>query len=247
MAYAEFAPPAALRPYVSCVWHLHTGETAADKRILPDGCVDLLFVRSGNAPGRLLWVGAMRRAEVVRLDPFALHVGVRFRPGAATAFLGRPASELTDQNLDPSEIWHHTSALEDRFALLTSCASVQQALVQTLLERLPQAPALDASIVRWAGRMLDTPPDVSVTKPALIGDRQQRRRFTAAVGIAPKHFARVARMQWLLRMATPHAPWSELALAAGYYDQAHLIHDFASLTGTSPGAYFAEMAVSYNR
>jgi AraC-like DNA-binding protein len=37
-----------------------------------------------------------------------------------------------------------------------------------------------------------------------------------------------------------HAPdWPEVALDCGYYDQAHLIHEFQEFAGVSPGFYAA--------
>jgi AraC-like DNA-binding protein len=31
--------------------------------------------------------------------------------------------------------------------------------------------------------------------------------------------------------------WTDVALSCGYYDQAHLIHDFRAFSGLSPTAY----------
>ena len=36
--------------------------------------------------------------------------------------------------------------------------------------------------------------------------------------------------------------WTELALALGYFDQAHFIRDFRKLVGRTPAAYARETA-----
>jgi hypothetical protein len=68
VAYRERSPSAALAPYVEAFWTIDTPSGAPSHRVLPDGCMDLLFDASG---GRI--VGAMTRAVVVPpLAPGAL-------------------------------------------------------------------------------------------------------------------------------------------------------------------------------
>jgi len=56
------------------------------------------------------------------------------------------------------------------------------------------------------------------------------RRFRRQVGLTPKLFSRVRRLQRLVRSIHDSgvADGSELAAGHGYADQAHLIHDFAT-------------------
>jgi len=52
----------------------------------------------------------------------------------------------------------------------------------------------------------------------------------------------VARLRSLLAhlAAERRADWADLASAFGYADQAHLIHEFRALTGSSPGRYLGD-------
>jgi AraC-like DNA-binding protein len=54
--------------------------------------------------------------------------------------------------------------------------------------------------------------------------------------MAPRRFARVRRFQRALALAGRPAArsWGALALAAGYFDQSHLIREFVELSGFSP-------------
>jgi AraC-like DNA-binding protein len=56
--------------------------------------------------------------------------------------------------------------------------------------------------------------------------------------------ARVLRLQHAVSLLGRHRRqgWSALALAAGYYDQAHLIREFKALAGVTPRAFAAERA-----
>ena len=73
-----------------------------------------------------------------------------------------------------------------------------------------------------------------------------RRRFIELfndeVGIKPKIFSRIQRFQAALELVKRASPvsWSEIALACGYYDQAHLIRDFQTFSGLTPAAYVDE-------
>ncbi len=66
----------------------------------------------------------------------------------------------------------------------------------------------------------------------------------ASVGYGPKRFARVMRLQYLMRLHTHHAGetlgW--LATRAGYADQAHLARDCRELAGRTPTALLAQRA-----
>ena len=59
--------------------------------------------------------------------------------------------------------------------------------------------------------------------------------------MTPKPFCRVLRFQRALTQA--HAAvdvnWTDVALASGYCDQAHFIHDFRAFSGLTPTGYRA--------
>jgi AraC-like DNA-binding protein len=65
------------------------------------------------------------------------------------------------------------------------------------------------------------------------------RRFREQVGLTPKRFARVRRMQRIIRSLRSGEAinWGQLAAQYEFSDQAHFIHDFRDLTGITPTAY----------
>ena len=66
-------------------------------------------------------------------------------------------------------------------------------------------------------------------------------RFKIEVGLTPKRFCRIRRFQHAVtRVHGGHAVnWPAVALRAGYFDQAHFIHDFRSFAGLTPTGYQA--------
>ena len=70
-----------------------------------------------------------------------------------------------------------------------------------------------------------------------VSERYLRRVFRQAVGVSPKHFARINRVRRVIDHV--HSPWAETAAYAGYADQSHLIADFRSLMHVTPKAFAA--------
>jgi hypothetical protein len=94
--YREIAPPPDLAPFVECFW---TSEVKSDgcQRILPDGCLDLLFFSRGNQLVDAQVIGAMTRFQDVRLCARESLLGVRFHPGMAGACLRCDIPSLNDR------------------------------------------------------------------------------------------------------------------------------------------------------
>jgi AraC-like DNA-binding protein len=76
--------------------------------------------------------------------------------------------------------------------------------------------------------------------------RHLDNRFRAEIGLTPKAAARVIRFdrarRMLMRRVSQGGPpaLADLAVAAGYYDQAHLAREFRGLAGCPPSHWLAE-------
>jgi len=196
---------------------------------------------------RTVVVGTMRRAVVVPLTGTTRLFGVRFRPGAAHPLLGVGLAQLTDAAVPLEEVWGGVGArleasVEEAEATPERIRRVEQILTERAGRARPLHPGVLGALralhaARGAGR-------VDGIAPGPIGARQLERRFREAVGISPKRLARVLRLQHAIALLRHRPPlsWSALALAAGYYDQAHLIRDFRALSGLTPLRYAREAA-----
>jgi AraC-like DNA-binding protein len=65
-------------------------------------------------------------------------------------------------------------------------------------------------------------------------------RFRDAIGVPPKATARVFRFERACRLLADRRPsLARIAIACGYYDQAHLTREWNALAGCSPRAWIA--------
>ncbi|MGW0523650.1 DUF6597 domain-containing transcriptional factor [Crossiella sp. NPDC003009] len=229
--YREYRPDGALRAHAACLWTDRTGGRARAQRVLPDGCMDLLWLH-----GRLVVVGADTGWRLAQLPPGGLVVGLRLRPGAGALLLGRtPAEELRDRTVDVEDLWG-ARGLAERFDGEPDARTIGGLVQRIAIGRLPEAGALDP-VVMTASRALDVPNPLSVLALADrlgVSERSLRRRVGAAVGYGPKTLARILRFQRVLR--DKQGNLADRAAAHGYADQAHLAREFRRLAGHPPSS-----------
>lgn len=153
-------------------------------------------------------------------------IAVRIAPGAAPALFGVAATELADRAVALSELWREPAG------------EIQDALTRRLGRAGPDR------AMAHAARRLDADPALRVGQLArelALGERQLRRRFAAAVGMSPKHYARAVRIRRAIALARQPGSWAAIAAAAGFYDQAHMIAEFHAIAGATPEALLAEL------
>jgi AraC-like DNA-binding protein len=119
-----------------------------------------------------------------------------------------------------------------------AAARVLAVLQRSLLRRLAEAARPDP-MIDHATRCLLAPEAPSIERLAqrLGWTRQHlRRTFVGHVGVGPKHFDRVARLQRTVAalQTGPGRSLAEIAATAGYFDQAHMAGDFRALVGVTP-------------
>ncbi|MBV8304535.1 MAG: AraC family transcriptional regulator [Acidimicrobiia bacterium] len=163
---------------------------------------------------------------------------MRFRPGAGPLFLGLPAVDLRDQQIELALAWPAAEQLSERLACVTDLRSAAALLEEHLEGRLgavaPPDALVEAAATSWS-RGLPVSPGAFAAR-AGITERQAHRRFVQAVGYGPKFLQRVLRFQAFLAAASssPAARLGELGAAVGYADQAHLTRETRSLAGRTP-------------
>src|SRR5262249_33940397 len=74
-----------------------------------------------------------------------------------------------------------------------------------------------------------------------MSERHLRRQFEIVVGTSPKTFARIQRCRKALTNvegASSAPEWASIASLSGYFDQAHLIHEFKRMTSHTPQQWY---------
>ena len=73
-----------------------------------------------------------------------------------------------------------------------------------------------------------------------ISRRYLERKFTERIGVPPKQLCRIFRFKNVLtHLRSTEWDWASYAIANGYFDQAHFIHEFKFFTGQSPINYLS--------
>jgi AraC-like DNA-binding protein len=238
MEYRELPAERALADDVACVWYdnrVRSPQAHRAQLVMPDGCIDIVWMR-GREP---MIAGPATLPILADLPSDATVLGLRFRTGRASTFLGVPADALLDANVPLREIWgaaadrlhddlESTAGVADALAMLQAAVSSRRAapadpLVQAALRLLQRSPR---GAVRELGDTLG------------LSERQLLRRFTASVGYGPRTLARVLRFRRFLGLLLdPYAGgWdlARLAAEAGFADHAHLARDCGALAGLTP-------------
>lgn len=256
MPLRTYVPAPPLTPFVDCFWCAHgLDHNHAWERVLPTGAMQIVMnlrndatavrdtpqSKSATMLSGAVLNGIYTRPLELHTDSRAATVGVSFAPGGAAPFLDRPASKLRNQTVSLSTIWGAVgSRLRDRLLDAPTPQAKFRVLETTLRDQLtasntPSFVDEAVAIVRAHEGNLSVNTLVEQTG---YSHRHVVDRFRVRVGLSPKRFCRVVRFQAMLSRAQNDAvDWSQLALACGYYDQAHLIRDFQAFASMTPTAY----------
>lgn len=252
------APARPLRPYVTkYIGYRLFGHPPGLHRGLPSQNMTLIFsidrtidvvaqTNRRNPPRRYRSVlgGLHDSPALIAHDGNQEGVAVQLSPIASRALVGLPAAELFDPTVevdevtgrDGRELWerlHDTGDWEPRFS---ACDRVLSGLLSES-NVSPELTRAWATLVRTGGRI----PLSELATEVGYSRQHLRLRFRQEFGVGPKQAGRLIRFDraagMLLRTSSPD--FSEVAVSCGYYDQAHMYRDFASIAGCSPAEMVA--------
>jgi AraC-like DNA-binding protein len=262
MRYVTRHPGAPLGEFIEYFWSLSDDPSHGHERVVPSGTIELvvnldrdefrILDAAGNPATQRRFSGAMvsgcyGQSFGIDTRDHAAVVGVHFRPGRAAGVLGVPPGELRDLHVGLRDLWG-AGALELRERLCTARSTserfriLEQALIRQLAARPPSMSAIVTAV-----RTLERPGVAvgDVARELQLSRRRFIEIFTRDVGMAPKRYARVRRFQRALSLASESLSpeWAQIALAAGYYDQAHLCREWSEFSGLSPSHWLSLRAI----
>jgi AraC-like DNA-binding protein len=271
----RWRPPrnAALGPFVHSFEYVEDAPGTEQERMIPGGDVSLVVtlrddgfsytdVDGSHRVDGACVAGPQHRAQVVSTAPQRGMVAVNFAPGGAARFLTLPLHAVTDDYPSLAAMWGRAGAVVRERLVDAPPARVLDLAEAILLEQVV-APLTRDLALELAIRALDRGAPVgAVVERFGTTAKPFIRRFRAAIGLTPKAYARLRRLQRLLQAlpAAERSPsasewkaaggvggrppsrlgpvdWARAATEHGYYDQSHLVHDFRTITGITPSAY----------
>ena len=236
IVYREFRADHRLVPFVECGW---LRSATPSIRVMPDGCADVFVTAAGD----VMIAGPANTFYDLPAGDQDVLAGLRLRPGAAAAVIGCPASEFRNMRVPLDSAFGVAGSRMAESLLGATTPNQRMSLLADLVADYFAGadPVVDRPVAR-AVAVLRTQPDRQVSALADeigLSERQLLRRFESAVGYGPKRLGRVFRFQRLLDLihaSHGRAGWSQLAIAAGYADQSHMINECLALTGGPPTA-----------
>ena len=251
----SYIPKPPLSEFVALIW-LYEGSSRLHvlERVLPTGTMELIVnLREDEAriydrqntnhyqtlPGSLI-CGAHSDYFVIDTIGQQAVMGVHFKPGGAFPFFKLPAGELRNTHVPLETLWRgFASELRERVLAAPTADSKFRVLEQVLLAQAARPLERHRAVTFALDRLPQARTISDVTNQIGLSKRRFIQLFDEEVGLTPKLYARVLRFQQVLHLVQKQEQidWVEVALACGYFDQAHFIHDFRAFSGLNPTAY----------
>lgn len=245
----QYSPSEQLQPYISCYWTMASTielEKPILHRIIPDGCIDVIFDLSERSRAKAASVaGTMTKPLLAEMRGRVCYLAVRFQPGGFLYFFDTPAHYLTDKVLPLETISaSREHELIERLIEVDDIGDRIELLEQHFSNLLTRNDRDDPTVRITLSDILRHKGDIGISqlsKGAGSSQRQLRRKFERWIGVSPKSFCRIIRFQSTLRMLPSRSRCNLLSVAldAGYYDQSHFIHEFKSYSGLNPSDFVA--------
>jgi AraC-like DNA-binding protein len=242
--FRHHVPRKPLSDFAALLWYYRGHEARrSTERVLPMGSMELV-IRLGT--GRAADAGISGPHSQAFLIERTIHdelLGVHFKPGGAFPFLGCAAGELHNRYVGLADLWgeRHAGRVIARLNEARDVTSKFRVLEDALLDVMCRAPRHPA--VEFALRAFRRDCALLSARDAARAVNLSQRRFIELfrdeVGLTPKLYSRILRFQRILGIiaSADDVDWLDVALACGYFDQSHFIHDFREFTGLRPTEY----------
>jgi AraC-like DNA-binding protein len=262
----DYIPQPPLADFITSFrFYEQDGGSCGKERILPTGTTELVMNLRHDAlrvfdrktydlqqsiAGSMI-CGVHSEFFVIDTSQKSAILTVNFKVGCAFPFLGLPAAELHNECVALDTLWGTAARdLHDRLLEAETPETKFHILEEYLLARLIRSSERHPA-VNFALKAFCRAPQrsiVDVTERIGLSSRRFIEVFRREVGLTPKLFCRVQRFQQIVHFLKAGQPvdWTDMALACGYFDQAHFIHDFRAFSGLTPTAYLSQQGEHLN-
>lgn len=253
MNFVTQYPSSWLKDYVRYYWTMESDcyELLPEQIVYPEGTTDIFFhygdpfrVRFDNntqMQPHSFFCGQKTSSAFASLTGKSGLFAVTFTSFGASIFFNLPFSELRNANLELG------SFLGDKINILQNdiynAGGIQrriEIIEKYLLLNIIEKSLYELEPLKRAMNCIKTNPLLfnveKIASAACLSFRQLDRAFQKRIGLAPKEFLRIERINFAIGLmkARSHISLTNVALDAGFYDQSHFINDFKSIVGITP-------------
>lgn len=237
-------PSPLLAPYVRQYWFL-TLENVKNgaQHFVPGESLILTFRREGLFGSCVTG----HRTAFVRLvySGHIDYISVVFQPAGAIAIFKRPLIEMHNRIIPVEALEDpRLTELEKRLKNEPDNETCVR-LIENFLQKRIDDRTEDyhyrrlTSVIKSIARGQNDLSDLAQT--ACLGHRQFRRIFEKYIGTTPANYIRISRFQQAARLLQlrPRMTLTALSEECAYYDRSHLIREFKTLSGYTPGEFLS--------
>ena len=251
-------PSERLKPYVKQYWALECDLKRGEQytqRIIPSGLPELilyldrkpkLLTKNRLLEENFLLNGQQNDYYDILITENLSIFSISFQPQGLSQFFSLPLSELFNNDVPLRYINKKLYAeLEARLSNPTSFQEkidiVEECLCKLLIDNKKRFEFKRINnTIEWIRKTKGNIEIEELASKACLSRKQFERIFSEYIGISPKQYLRVIRLQASVYLKSKNEEMSltELAYENGYFDQSHFINDFKSMTGLTPKQFF---------
>jgi AraC-like DNA-binding protein len=222
-------------------------------RLFADGNTGLVFNLDNTAFNasaiHSCWLyGQIKTYHDLTLTGSINWIVVVLQPYGAYHLWGVPANELYNCFFPAEEVFKHRMH-EIAHALMNAAQLSEriQLLNNFLLQQINKSKGIDPVIIQAINLIIQHEGVISVElllQSLFVTERTLERKFKHSIGISPKRFIEVVRLNVSAKRMQRMKEKQNLAGVAyesGYFDQAHFIKDFRKFTGLTPQQYYEQV------
>ena len=254
MNYQTFQPSSDFESIISCYWTLEVPAESNPQRqrIIPDGTIEMAFIlgddikRYISGDEFIIQPRAMVLGQTI--EPFFIEptgyvntFAIRFYPYGFANFVATPLKDLINKETPLELLFGEKTAKDLEIKMIEATNSNERIeIIETfLINRLNEKSTINNIVKTTIDVLLATNGSASISKilkEDLSKRRQLERNFIKQIGVSPKQFGKVIRLQTALKLLLNKKKenLTEIAYESEYFDQAHFIKEFKALTGINP-------------
>lgn len=250
-----FHPKERLSAQIQAIWSASVsplGENEIKRWLHSDACSGILFnfgseIYLNDIPfsAGVLLLPVSKQAQQITLPAGSQVVGIRFHPAISFGMFETLYEQPTvlniadDFSFELYPLYRKLGNAQGHYAQLTT-------LYRWLHGIIDASHVIPCSLIQALNAIKNNMTLESLHKGVSLSQRQTERQFQQWLGMTPKYYQRILRMQSTLTSLknTPDTELANLALDSGFTDQAHMTREFRQIAKTTPRQY--SKLVSYN-
>ena len=259
MIYKIYKPCDELKPYIHFYWIMEFDSKTTDcsnyQRIIPNGFIEIMFNygdklnilknnKIDNQPKTTISGQKTDFFDIIQTGQTGF-VAILFKPHSTRYFFDIPMQELTNKSIDIVNLIRYEAENILEQIGLTDCHNKKICIIERfLLEKLNDKYIYNYKRLTDSINFIDKNKGLvkvsDLANSACLSEKQYYRIFSEFVGVSPKQFLKIVRLQSAFYQIQTNISknLTELAYNCGYFDQAHFINDFKMLTGLTPKKCF---------